>query len=130
MIGPWKISINNFQYQSQSLTCIDPVIYLPEVIPVDNASSKTVTEAFEDGWLSRYPSPLRCIDANGNEFLGTEYTRMLQKNKIKSVPTTVKNPQTNAIVEKHHDMYLCLIDDNISFWKIRSNIINKMKQNK
>ena len=32
--------------------------------------------------------------------------------------------------QKHHDMYLCLNNDNISFRKTRSNIINKMKQNK
>ena len=34
MIGPWRISINHFEYQFHALTCIDPVICLPEVIPV------------------------------------------------------------------------------------------------
>ena len=34
----------------------------------------------------------------------------------------------SKMLQKHHDMYLCLIDDNISFWKTRSNIINKMNK--
>ena len=31
---------------------------------------------------------------------------------------------------KHHCMYLCFIDNSILFWKTRSNITNKRKQNK
>ena len=100
MIGSWRVSINKFEYSFQALTCIDLVICLPEVIPVDNASSKTVLEAFEDGWLSRYPSPVRCIRYNGNEFLGPEFNIMLQRIKIKLVPTPVKNTLANAIVER------------------------------
>ena len=102
MIGPWKISMNKFEYQFRALTCIDTIIGLPEVIPVDNATSKSVAIAFEDNWLSRYPAPLICLHDNGNEFLGPAFSSMLARNKIKSVPTTVKNPQSNAIVERMH----------------------------
>ena len=109
MIGPWKISINQFEYQFHAFTCIDPVIFLPEVIPVSSTSSKTVAEAFEDGWLSRYPTSTRCIYDNGNEFLGPAFTQMLQRNMIKSVPTTVKNPQANAIVERMHQSISTMI---------------------
>ena len=101
-IGPWKVSINKFEYSFQALTCVDPVVCLPDVIPVDNASSKTVSEVFEDDWLSRDSSPVRCIHDNGNEFLGPEFSIMLQRNKIELVPTTIKNPQANAIVERMH----------------------------
>ena len=66
MIGPWKVVINNFEYQFRAVTCIDAVISLPEVIPVEDAKSKTVANAFEDHWLSRYPIPRRCIHDNGN----------------------------------------------------------------
>ena len=66
MIGPWKITINNIEYNFRALTCIDSTINLPEVIPVDNATSSTVAIAFEDEWLSRYPSPKRCLHDNGN----------------------------------------------------------------
>ena len=48
MIGPWTISINKFEYQFRALSCIDTIIGLPEVIPVDNATSRSVAMAFED----------------------------------------------------------------------------------
>ena len=48
IIGPWKIVINNFEYQFRALTCIDTIIGMPEVIPVDNATSSSVAIAFED----------------------------------------------------------------------------------
>ena len=64
MIGPWKITINQFEYQFNAVTCIDAVVYLPEVIPVDNARSTTVANAFEDNWLSCYPRPRRCVGMN------------------------------------------------------------------
>ena len=109
MIGPWRITINNFEYQFRALTCIDTIIGLPEVIPVDNATSQSVAISFEDNWLSRYPVPLRCLHDNGNEFLGPSFSTMLLKNKIKSVPTTVKNPQANAIVERMHQSISTMI---------------------
>ena len=102
MIGPWRVSINQFEYEFRALTCIDSIIGLPEVIPVENATSSVVAQAFEDNWLSRYPAPSKCIHDNGNGFLGPAFSSMLRKNKIKSVPTTVKNPQSNATVEMMH----------------------------
>ena len=102
MIGPWKVTINNFEYHFRALTCIDTLIGLPEIAPVDNATSRIVASAFEHTWLSRYPAPVRCIHDNGNKFLGPAFSLMLARNGIKSVPTTVKNPQANAIVERMH----------------------------
>ena len=61
MIGPCKIIINNFEFQFRAVTCIDVVIYLPEVIPVDNAKSRTVVNTFKEDWLKQYPSPRICM---------------------------------------------------------------------
>ena len=69
---------------------------------MDNAKYKTVANAFKDKWLSRYPSPMRCIHDNGNKFLGPEFEQMLARNNIESISTTVKNPHSNAIVERLH----------------------------
>ena len=74
MIRSWKVIIKIFEYQFRAVTCIGALINLPEIIPVDNARSRTVVEAFEDHWLSRFPRPLRCIHNNGNEFLGPEFS--------------------------------------------------------
>ena len=91
------------------MACIDTIIGLPEVISVDNATSSSVVIAFEDNWLSRYPAPLRCLHENDNEFLGPSFSSMLFKNKIKSVSTTIKNHQVNAIVERMHQSISTMI---------------------
>ena len=109
MIGPWKIEINKFEYQFRALTCVDSIIGLSEVIPLDNAISLAVAQAFEDNWLSHYPCPLRCLHDNGNEFLGPAFSLIIERNKIKSVQTIVKNPQANAIVEHMHQSICTMI---------------------
>ena len=76
---------------------------------MDNATSLSVAQAFEDDWLSRYPAPLRCIHDNRYEFLGPAFSQMLQRNRIKSVPTTFKNSQANAIVERMHQSISTMI---------------------
>ena len=45
---------------------------------------------------------MRCIHDNGGKFIGADFQRMLEINGIKDVPTTVKNPQSNAICERMH----------------------------
>ena len=102
MIYPWKVTINKFEYQFRAITCIDAIINLSEVIPVENTKSQTVTNTFEDHWLSRYPKPRKYVHDNGNDFLCPEFLQMLQRNNVTSVPTTVKNPQSNAVVEILH----------------------------
>ncbi len=47
MIGPWKVTINHFEYQF-FFTCIDSVVCLPETTHVYSATSRTVTQAVED----------------------------------------------------------------------------------
>ena len=91
MIGPWKVTINNFEYQFRALTCIDTISSLSEIVRVENATSRTIVSAFENNWLSRYPAPVRCLHDNGNEILGPAFSLMLAKSRIKSVRTTVKN---------------------------------------
>jgi hypothetical protein len=55
---------------------------------------------FENTWLSRYPKPLHCIHDQGGEFTGFPFQRLLHN--IHSHPTSVKNPQANAICKKMH----------------------------
>ena len=109
MIGPWRVTINNFEYHFRALICIYTIIGLLEVIPVDNATSTSVASAFENNWLSRYPSPVRCLHDNGNEFLGPAFSSMLTRNRIKSVPTTVKNPQSDSTVERMYQSISAII---------------------
>ena len=71
-----------------------------EVARIATASSISTAKAFDQQWLSRYPRPLECVHDNGNEFMGIEFQELLQSYGIKPKPTTVKNPQANAIVER------------------------------
>jgi transposase InsO family protein len=57
---------------------------------------------FENEWLSCYPHPLRCIHDQGPEFTLLPFQHVLAVNGIKDVPTTVANPQSNAINERLH----------------------------
>ncbi len=75
---------------------------LAEVIRIEDRSSQHVANLFDNGWLARYPCPLWCIFDQGGEFTGRPFQSMLIQNAIDQVPTTVKNPQENAVCERMH----------------------------
>jgi transposase InsO family protein len=102
LIGPWTLNVQGAEVKFNALTCIDPVSNLVEIARIHNKSAAHVGTIFENSWVARYPRPLRCIHDNGGEFLGAEFQRILEINGIKDVPTTVKNPQSNAICERMH----------------------------
>jgi transposase InsO family protein len=53
--------------------------------------------------LDQYPRPIRCIHDAGGEFTGGSLQdELVENNGIKDVPTTIKNPQANAICERMH----------------------------
>ena len=92
LIGPWKIQVNGRTFVFSALTCIDPVSNLVEIIRINNKSADHILDQFSNVWLSRYPSPNRCIHDKGGEFIGHKFQDLLAANAIKPVPTTVKNP--------------------------------------
>jgi transposase InsO family protein len=102
LIGPWSIDINGQTLQIQALTIVDTATTLAEVIRIEDRSSQHVANLFDNNWLARYPRPLRCIFDQGGEFTGRPFQSMLIQNAIDQVPTTVKNPQANAVCERMH----------------------------
>jgi len=103
LIGPWIVDLGNNQFVTfMALTMIDPVTGLAELVRINNKTSEHIAMLFENEWLARYPRPECCIHDNGGEFTGWAFQRILQLNQIKDVPTTVKNPQSNAICERMH----------------------------
>ena len=77
-------------------------IKLSEAIRIDNATSAHCALQFTNHWLARYPKPQRCVHDQGSEFIGLTFQHMLLQNDIQSVPTSVRNPQANAICERMH----------------------------
>ena len=102
LIGPWTIKLHGQEYKFHALTTIDTVSNYPEIIRLNNKTSQHVAQQFENLWLSRYPRPVRCIYDQGAEFIGHDFQSMLDEYNIIHRPTTVKNPQANAICERLH----------------------------
>ena len=81
---------------------IDPTTTLSETIRIENKTSSHCSMQFANNWLTRYPKPTRCVHDQGTEFTGIEFQTMLLQEGIKSVPSSVRNPQSNAIIERLH----------------------------
>ena len=73
-----------------------------EAIRIKDKTSKHIAEQFANCWLAQYLRPLKCIHDNGGEFIGWNFQELLTRYGIKSKPTTVKNPQSNAPCERMH----------------------------
>ena len=102
LIGPWKAMVNGQELEFKALTIMDTVTNLLEIVRIDNKTSENITQLFANTWLSRYPWPAQVIHNNGGKFIGHKFQDMLRTLGITAKPTTVKNPQANAIVERLH----------------------------
>ena len=102
-IGPWVIELRGgCDYSLRALTSIDITTNLLEIEPIVTQTSAECARAFENGWLSRYPRPLRVIHDQGSEFMGSAFQDLLRRAGIKSVPTMARNPQGNSVIEAVH----------------------------
>lgn len=102
LIGPWTIEVMGQKLRFRALTIIDTVTNWPEIISIYSKHSSHVGLQLENAWLSRYPRPSRIIYDQGTEFTGWAFQRLINRHGIHGVPTTVKNPQANAICERMH----------------------------
>jgi transposase InsO family protein len=102
LIGPWTIAVNGQNLSFRALTIIDTVTNYLEVVCIQNATAQHVGHQFTQTWLSRYPRPDRVIFDQGGEFIEHDFQQVLILHGIKDVPTSVKNPQANAICECMH----------------------------
>jgi transposase InsO family protein len=67
---------------------------------------------FENIWLAQYPWPMQCIYDQGTKFIGADFQYILMHAGIKDVPTTVRNPQANAVCKRLHQSVantLCIL---------------------
>ena len=102
-IGPWVIELHGGrEYSLRALTTIDVTTSLLEIEPILTQTAAECARAFENGWLSRYPRPVHVIHDQGSEFMGSAFQDLLRRARIKSVPTTARNPQGNSIIEAVH----------------------------
>jgi hypothetical protein len=88
----------------QAITICDPATGWFEVAEIKDKTAEATAKILDQTWFCRYPRPKRCISDNGNEFLGKEFQELLQSYGVKSVPTTVKNPQANFVERVHQTL--------------------------
>ena len=87
------------------MTFIDPATGWFEIaeVPYEDQSSARISKLFDQVWLCRYPRPNRVRFDNGSEFK-KDFIPLLEDFAIKPKPTTIKNPQSNAIIERVHQV--------------------------
>ena len=66
-------------------------------------SSHQVARLFNKQWLSRYPRATNVTYDNGSEFK-LNFEALCDSCGLKHKPTTIKNPQANAILEHIHQV--------------------------
>ena len=126
LIGPYVIKgKDGSQIDFMALTMIDPASSWFEIVELPLAkrlrttnvngkellhsedifdkSSDRVAKLVNKAWLSRYPRCLYIIYDNGSEFK-LHFEHLCESYGIKRKPTTVKNPQANAILERVHQV--------------------------
>jgi len=123
--GPYEIkSEDGTRLEFMCLTMVDPATGWFEVVELPTAevyrefrdpkgkvdvvedeildrTSAQISQLFNKTWLCRYPRPVEVVCDNGSEFK-KDFKALLKSYSIKRKPTTIKNPQANAIVERIH----------------------------
>ena len=106
-VGPWSINVPGFgKVTINAYSIIDTVTNLLELKRATqmNPTGLESVQVLEDTWLSRYPKPVRIIYDQGTEYRNIDFESFLVSQGITGCPSTVKNPQSNAILERVHDV--------------------------
>lgn len=122
LIGPYTLKgEDGSEMDFMCLTMIDPatswfeMVELPTVTVekyrgkiVENSeifdkTSKQIARLVNTSWFSRYPCPREIVYDNGSEFK-LHFKGLSDSYGPKSKPTTIKNPQANAILERVHQV--------------------------
>ena len=101
MIDPATSWFEIVELPLASVTCVRKGEEIVEVL-IDK-SSASVSRLFNKQWLARYPRSKYIIFDNGSEFK-LHFTTLCKSFGIKHKPTTVKNPQSNAVLERIHQV--------------------------
>ena len=102
LFGPWYFKdIDGIDRQIKAVSFIDIATRWPELHEYDTKASENIALIFDREWLNRYPRPRFVTFDNGTEFT-SEFVELLESFGVTPKPTTVKNPQANAFVERIH----------------------------
>ncbi len=104
MIGPYQIRRKGKKtLRLQAITMIDPATGWFEIVESKTKTADVVANKVELSWLSRYPWPTKITYDHGSEFIGNEFQRLIKEEyDIEAKPSSKRNPQSNAILERIH----------------------------
>ena len=77
-------------------------------LPYFDKSSTMISHLVNKTWFSRYPRCQYIIYDNGSEFK-LHFEALCESYGIKHKPTSVKNPQANAILERLHQVITAML---------------------
>jgi transposase InsO family protein len=104
LFGPWSFNnIDGTSRQIQGLSIMDVATRWTELFPYTSKRSEDIALLVDQQWFCRYPRPRAIIFDNGSEF-SYEFLELLRSYGVTPKPTTVKKPQTNAFVERIHQV--------------------------
>ena len=76
--------------------------------PYFDKTSATVGTLINKTWFSRYPCSQYIIYNNGSEFK-LHFETLCESYGLKRKPTSIRNPQTNAILERVHQTIMAML---------------------
>jgi Integrase zinc binding domain len=104
LFGPWSFTdIDGHLRHIQGLSIIDVATRWTELCPYTSKRSEDIALLVDQQWFCRYPRPRVAIFDNGPEF-SNEFLELLHSYGVIAKPTTIKNPQANAFVERIHQV--------------------------
>jgi RNase H-like domain found in reverse transcriptase/Reverse transcriptase (RNA-dependent DNA polymerase)/Integrase zinc binding domain/Retroviral aspartyl protease len=103
LIGPYTVKrAKKDPLNLWAVTMIDPATGWLEIKEIPNKKAITIAETVEQVWLTRYPKPQVLNFDRGSEFMA-EFAEMITNDYgIVRKGSTVRNPQSNAIIERVH----------------------------
>jgi hypothetical protein len=104
MIGPYqKRREGKKTLRLQAIAMIDPATGWFEIVQSETKTADVVANKVEIAWLSQHPWPTRVTYDHGSEFIGSEFQHLIkEEHDIKAKPSSKRNPQSNAILERIH----------------------------
>ena len=103
--GPKTIkNVNGFDYELRVMTMVDPVTgWFESTQLYGPPTAYRCQEILDNVWLARYPRPKEIGFDNGSEFKA-EFVDLCNNMGIKKKPSNAWNPQSNAILERIHQV--------------------------
>ncbi len=110
--GPIKSELYDSESENDKtyfLSIIDNFLKVLELVAISDIKACTITGAFLENWLYKYPIPKTVVTDQGTQFLSNYFEDLLEKFDIYHHKCLAYNPMGNSIVERvHRDLGIVL----------------------